>query len=94
MLVIIDKTKYKIPVKKIIKVRSIQIRFPQAIGSTLTNRIPIIISGIAIIANFFHTLKTFSEKISVNSREAEINKGVAIKIEANSLKKKVLQEYS
>lgn len=71
-----DKIEYIIPDKKIIKVRSIQKRTPHDIGFTFTNKIPIIITGVATIANFFHILKTFSEKIRFNKSEAEITRGV------------------
>jgi hypothetical protein len=72
----IDKIEYIIPDKKIMKVRSTQISTPHAIGLTFTNKIPIIIIGIAIIANFFHTLNTLSENISANNNDAEIKRGV------------------
>ena len=71
-----ERIRYTTPVKKIIKVLFTQIRIPQAIGLTLTNKIPIIIKGTATIANFFQTLNTRSEKISWNNKEAEIKRGV------------------
>ena len=88
----IDRTNYNYPVKKIMKVRFTQMRLPHATGLTSTDRIPISISGIASIANFFQILKTRSEKIIRNINEAEIKRGVYTIKGINSLKTHVLHE--
>jgi hypothetical protein len=67
-------------------------RFPHATGLTSTDNIPINISGIATIANFFQALNTRSEKITRNNNDADMKRGIAIKIDTNSLKNIVLQE--
>ena len=71
-----DKARYIYPVKNIMNVRFTQIRLPQATGLTSTDKIPINISGMATIANFFQILNTRSEKIIRNNKEAEIKRGV------------------
>ncbi|MEI7689254.1 MAG: hypothetical protein WCI91_03680 [Candidatus Nomurabacteria bacterium] len=74
-------------------VRFTQIRLPQATGLTSTDKIPINIRGMATTANFFQTLNTRSEKITRNNNEAEMKRGVPIKIDTNSLKNILLHEY-
>jgi hypothetical protein len=56
------------------------------------SKIPIIINGVAKKANFFHMLKTFSEKINKNNKGAVMNRGVATNIDTSSSKNKLLHE--
>lgn len=87
-----DNIRYKIPERKIIKVLSTHNNTPHSIGFTFISRIPISINGTANIANFFHILKTRSEKNTTNNNDAEINRGVKIKKTYFSLNKKSKQE--
>jgi hypothetical protein len=73
------------------KVRSTQIRTPQATGSTFIINIATIMIGINTIENFFQILNTFSENIRVDNNEAEINRGVKTKNGISSSKTQELQ---